>query len=76
MQRGVSLLVLEGVSTFVGGYAQRGHRRLVVDGFGEGQAFIDGIVVVSQGPLHGNDLDVIDAAGAKDATGRLSSGQA
>lgn len=76
MQRGVSLLVLEGVSTFVGGYTQCGHRRLIVNGFGEGEAFIDGIVVVRQGPLHRNDLDVIDAAGVKDATGGLRSGQA
>lgn len=76
VQRGVGLLVLEGVSTFVGGHTQCGYRRLIVDGFGEGQTFIDGIVVVSEGPLYGNDLDVIDAAGAKDATGRFSSGQA
>lgn len=76
MQRSVSLLVLEGVSTFVGSHAQCGHRRLIVNGFGEGEAFIDGIVMVRQGPLYRNDLDVIDATGVKDATGGFRSGQA
>ena len=74
VEGGVGLLVLDGVTAFVGGDAVSGHGVAMVIFQGEHEAFVGGIIMIAEDTFLGDDIDIEDASALEDGLSDLGAG--